>query len=102
MSESEVIKGIRQAARQRARADEQRREATERLRDPMRQAQGAGVPIARIAREAELRGLGDRLTARYVACGLPARPQSSIARAQRFYSRCPYVSNLTVNGHAGC
>ena len=54
MSEADTIKAIRQAARRRARADEQKREATAALRDGVLRAQGERVPIARIAREAGL------------------------------------------------
>lgn len=52
MSETETIKAIRRAARQRLRADEQRRKATQELRDLILRAQGEKVSIARIAREA--------------------------------------------------
>ena len=54
MSESEAVKGIRRAAKQRARADELRHKATEDLRDYCRAASKEGVSIARIAREADL------------------------------------------------
>jgi hypothetical protein len=54
MSESEAIKGIRLAAKQRERADLARLRATELLREHCRAAQAEGVPIARIAREAGL------------------------------------------------
>jgi DNA invertase Pin-like site-specific DNA recombinase len=49
-----AIKGIRQAARQRARADATRRKATDELRRYCREAQAAGVSISQIAREAGL------------------------------------------------
>jgi hypothetical protein len=54
VSDSDAIKGIRRAAKQRARADELRHRATDELRDYCRTAQSEGVPIARIAREAGL------------------------------------------------
>ena len=54
MTEQEAIKGIHKAAKQRARADQARREATDRLRELCHAAQEAGVPISRIAREAGL------------------------------------------------
>ncbi len=63
---SETVKGIRQAARQRQRADTARREATDRLRELCRQAQNEGVPVTEIAREAGLsrQGVYDLLAAR--------------------------------------
>jgi AcrR family transcriptional regulator len=66
MSESEAIKGIRKAARQRKQADRVRREATSELLRFIREAQGAGVSISRIAREAGLsrQGVYDLLAAR--------------------------------------
>jgi DNA invertase Pin-like site-specific DNA recombinase len=66
VSESAAIKGIRNAARQRERADRQRREATRELRERIRQAQADGVSISRIAREARLsrQGVYDLLAAR--------------------------------------
>jgi len=51
---SDAIKGIRRAAKQRARADESKRKATEELRDYCRAAQAEGVSISRIAQEAGL------------------------------------------------
>ena len=54
MSESEAIKGIRRAAKQREYADRLRHKATDELRERMREAQAAGVSITQIAREARL------------------------------------------------
>jgi AcrR family transcriptional regulator len=54
MSESEAIKAIRRAPKQRARADALRQQATEDLRGHIRRAQDDGVSIAQIAREAGL------------------------------------------------
>ncbi|HEX8743185.1 MAG TPA: hypothetical protein VF712_08615 [Thermoleophilaceae bacterium] len=48
------IKGIRQAAKRRDRADKARREAVAELRAQVRAAQAAGVSITRIAAEAGL------------------------------------------------
>jgi DNA-binding phage protein len=66
MSESNAIKAIRQAAKRRDRADDQRREAVAELRDSILRAQGEGVPIAQIAREAGLsrQGVYELLAAR--------------------------------------
>lgn len=66
MSESEAIKAIRRAARQRERAEQTRREATRELRERIRQAQAEGQSISRIAREARLsrQGVYDLLAAR--------------------------------------
>jgi DNA invertase Pin-like site-specific DNA recombinase len=66
MTEAEVVKGLRSAAKRRERADKARREATDDLRRIAREAQAAGVPIARIAREAGLsrQGVYDLLAAR--------------------------------------
>jgi hypothetical protein len=63
MSESESIKGIRQAAKQRERADLLRADANRRMREWARQAQAEGVSITRIAQEARLsrQGLYDLL-----------------------------------------
>jgi DNA invertase Pin-like site-specific DNA recombinase len=63
---NDAIKGIRQAARRRERADRARREATDELRERIREAQAAGLPIAQIAREAHLsrQGVYDLLAAR--------------------------------------
>jgi len=54
MSESDAIKGIRRAAKRREYAERLRHQATDDLRERMREAQSDGVPIARIAREARL------------------------------------------------
>ncbi len=54
MSTPESIQGIRRAAKRRERADETRRAATDELRKHVRAAQGEGVSIAQIAREAGL------------------------------------------------
>jgi DNA invertase Pin-like site-specific DNA recombinase len=51
---NDTIKAIRRAAKRRERADKARREATAELRERIREAQEAGVSIARIAREAGL------------------------------------------------
>jgi DNA invertase Pin-like site-specific DNA recombinase len=48
------IKGIRQAAKRRDRADRARREAVDDLREQVRAAQSAGVSVSQIAREAGL------------------------------------------------
>jgi DNA invertase Pin-like site-specific DNA recombinase len=66
MSDLESIKGIRQAAKRRQKAERTRHEATEDLRERMRQAQSEGVSISRIAREAGLsrQGVYDLLAAR--------------------------------------
>jgi DNA invertase Pin-like site-specific DNA recombinase len=54
MTDSEAIKGIQRAAKQRERADDLRQKATSELRDYIRAAQAAGVSISQIAREAHL------------------------------------------------
>lgn len=54
MTDSEAIKGIQHAAKQRERADDLRQKATSELRDYIRAAQAAGVSISQIAREAHL------------------------------------------------
>jgi DNA-binding phage protein len=54
MSESEAVKGIRRAAKRRAYAERLRQQATQDLCDRMREAKNEGVPIAQIAREAQL------------------------------------------------
>jgi DNA invertase Pin-like site-specific DNA recombinase len=54
MSESAAITGIRRAAKRRAYAERLRQQATQDLRDRMREAKNDGVPIAQIAREARL------------------------------------------------
>lgn len=66
MTEAEAVKGLRSAAKRRERAEKARREATDDLRRIAREAQKAGVPIARIAREAGLsrQGVYDLLAAR--------------------------------------
>lgn len=53
-AESEAVKGIRRAAKRREYAERLRVQATNDLRERMRQAQVEGVPIAQIAREARL------------------------------------------------
>jgi hypothetical protein len=65
MSESEAVKAIRRAAKRREYAERLRHQATDELRDRMREAQAEGVPIARIAREARLsrQGVYDLLAA---------------------------------------
>jgi hypothetical protein len=65
MSESEAIKGIRRAAKQRARADELRHKATDELRGYCLAADDEGVSITQIAREAGLsrQGVYDLLAA---------------------------------------
>jgi len=65
MSESEAVKGIRRAAKRREHADRLRQAATDDLREQIRAAQGAGVSIAQIAREARLsrQGVYDLLAA---------------------------------------
>jgi hypothetical protein len=65
MSESEAIKAIRRAAKRREYSERLRQQATDELRDRMREAQGEGVSIARIAREARLsrQGVYDLLAA---------------------------------------
>ena len=66
MSESAAIKGLRQAARRRERAESARREATVDLLRFIREAQADGVSLSRIAREAGLsrQGVYDLLAAR--------------------------------------
>ena len=66
MSESAAIRGIRQAAKRRERAERARHEVTDELRERMRQAQYEGISISRIAREAGLsrHGVYDVLAAR--------------------------------------
>jgi AcrR family transcriptional regulator len=66
MSDTEAIKGLRQAAKRRERAENARREATAELLRFIRQAQADGVSISRIAREAGLsrQGVYDLLAAR--------------------------------------
>jgi DNA invertase Pin-like site-specific DNA recombinase len=50
----ETVKGIRQAAKRRDRADAARRAAVADLRERIREAQAAGVSVSQIAREASL------------------------------------------------
>jgi hypothetical protein len=66
MSEATVIRRIQAAVRKRQKADEAQREATEQLRRSCREAQAAGVPITRIAAEADLsrQGVYDLLAER--------------------------------------
>jgi hypothetical protein len=66
MSESDAIKGIRQAAKRRERAERARHQATDELRERIRDAQSEGVSVSRIAREAGLsrQGVYDLLAAR--------------------------------------
>lgn len=61
---SDAIKGIRRAAKQRARADDLKHKATAELRDYCRAAQAEGVSISRISQEAGLsrQGVYDLLT----------------------------------------
>jgi len=54
VTEGEAIQAIRSAARRRARADAAKRTATADLRRFCEEAQAAGVPISRIAKEARL------------------------------------------------
>ncbi|HKG36192.1 MAG TPA: hypothetical protein VKA89_07140 [Solirubrobacterales bacterium] len=55
MSErDEALKGIRNAAKRRDRADKSRRQAREQLKRYTREAQAAGVPISEIAQVAGL------------------------------------------------
>jgi hypothetical protein len=63
MSESEAIRGVRSAAKQRARADLSRANANRKLREWAREAQDEGVSVTRIAQEAGLsrQGLYDLL-----------------------------------------
>ena len=49
-----TLREIRKAAKRRAKADEDRRKATEDLHDFIRAARAAGVPITQIASEAGL------------------------------------------------
>jgi hypothetical protein len=65
VSESEAIKAIRRAAKRREYSERLRQQATSDLRDNILRAQGEGVPIAQIAREAHLsrQGVYDLLAA---------------------------------------
>jgi len=51
---TDAIKGIRRAAKARAKADAARHKATEELRSYCKAAQKAGVPVTQIASEAGL------------------------------------------------
>jgi hypothetical protein len=51
---SDAIKGIRRAAKARAKADVARRKATDELRGYCKAAQEAGIPVTQIASEAGL------------------------------------------------
>jgi hypothetical protein len=66
MSEAMIIRRIKGAAAKRAKADEAKRAATDDLRRYCKEAQGAGVPITRIASEAGLsrQGVYDLLAGR--------------------------------------
>ncbi len=66
MTQDEAVRGLRSAAKRREKADKAKREATDDLRRIASEAQKAGVPIARIAREAGLsrQGVYDLLAAR--------------------------------------
>jgi DNA-binding phage protein len=63
---TEPLKEIHRAAKRRDRADAAKREATDQLREAIRDAKAAGVSIAQIAREAGLsrQGVYDLLAAR--------------------------------------
>ncbi len=54
MSEATLLRSIRGAAQRRATADAAKRQATDDLRELVRQARAAGVSITRIASEAGL------------------------------------------------
>jgi hypothetical protein len=54
VSEIAAIRRIKGAARKRAIADQAKRKATDELRGYCREAQKQGIPVARIATEAEL------------------------------------------------
>lgn len=66
MTDTEAIKGIRRAAKQRERAEVARKGATADLLRFIREAQSAGVSISQIAREAGLsrQGVYDLLASR--------------------------------------
>ncbi len=66
MTETQAIKGLRKAAKQRERALDARRKATDALRDQIVAAQAAGVSVSQIAREAGLsrQGVYDLLAGR--------------------------------------
>jgi DNA-binding phage protein len=63
MSDSEAIKAVRRAAKQRARADLLRADANRALRESAREAHAEGESVTRIAQEAGLsrQGLYDLL-----------------------------------------
>jgi AcrR family transcriptional regulator len=65
VSESEAIKAIRRAAKRREYSGRLRKQATTDLRENILRAQGEGVSIAQIAREARLsrQGVYDLLAA---------------------------------------
>jgi DNA-binding phage protein len=54
LSEATILRSIRGAASRRERADRDKRKATEDLREFVRQARAANVPITRIASQAGL------------------------------------------------
>jgi DNA-binding phage protein len=54
MSEATVLRGIREAAQRRHSADTAKQQATDDLREFVRQARAAKVPITKIASEAGL------------------------------------------------
>jgi DNA invertase Pin-like site-specific DNA recombinase len=54
MSEATILRSIRGAASRRERADRDKRKATDDLREFVRQARAANVPITKIASEAGL------------------------------------------------
>jgi DNA invertase Pin-like site-specific DNA recombinase len=54
MTQADAVRGIRNAARRRDRADKSRREARAELKRYCKEALNAGVPISQIAREAKL------------------------------------------------
>lgn len=66
MTETQAIKGVRKAAKQRERALDARRRATDELRAQIVAAQAAGVSVSQIAREAGLsrQGVYDLLAER--------------------------------------
>jgi DNA-binding phage protein len=66
MTDADLVKAVRRAAKRRQRAERLKREALADLRDSCLRAQGAGVPVTEIAREAGLsrQGLYKLLDAR--------------------------------------
>ncbi|MEA2331530.1 MAG: hypothetical protein QOH58_1668 [Thermoleophilaceae bacterium] len=66
MTENEALRGLRQSAKRREKADKVRREATDELRRFATEAKAAGVSMSQIAREAGLsrQGLYDLLGGR--------------------------------------